>query len=151
MRLHNKTPFATDLVLPISFITSFSVSATMADAPRKKTLPFKPTALRMAAPTSQADNDANDDLDLFKRSKEMAPIVAAEQMRRWKKKQRQMEEEEERRRSSAGSKHALGDDDDDDGEDAAAALDANEEEDDDIYEAPSAQQAANATDKGAAE
>ena len=125
----------------------------MADAPRKKKLPFKPTALRMAAPASQAeDNIADDDLALFKRSKEMAPIVAAEQMRRWKKKQRQMEEDEERRRSSAGSKHALGDDDaENGGEDAVQVPDANEVDEEDIYEAPRTQDPGPAADQGAAE
>ncbi|EHK16779.1 uncharacterized protein TRIVIDRAFT_116026, partial [Trichoderma virens Gv29-8] len=68
-----------------------------------KKLPFKPTALRNAAPLSQptvsveeskrSDGNNDDDLDLFRQSREMAPIVAAERERKLnKKKQKQVEE-----------------------------------------------------------
>ncbi|KAJ6790187.1 hypothetical protein PWT90_07893 [Aphanocladium album] len=99
----------------------------------KKKLPFKPTALRNArpkpTPTSSTEdellqasardhhgddsgNDKDQDtLALFRRAKEMAPIVEADRerrMRRQLQKQREQEEAEERRRVSAGSKHPLG-------------------------------------------
>ncbi|POR33229.1 Uncharacterized protein TPAR_06589 [Tolypocladium paradoxum] len=85
--------------------------------PRKmKKLPFKPTALRRTSlpkPASGNDDAKGDDdgLALFRRSKEMAPIVAADRERRLKKKQKQ--EEERRRRSSAAmGKRPLEDADD---------------------------------------
>ncbi|UKZ51845.1 hypothetical protein TrVGV298_005609 [Trichoderma virens] len=80
------------------------MSDEVAAAPvRKKKLPFKPTALRNAAPLSQptvsveeskrSDGNNDDDLDLFRQSREMAPIVAAERERKLnKKKQKQVEE-----------------------------------------------------------
>ncbi|KAK0387563.1 hypothetical protein NLU13_3809 [Sarocladium strictum] len=86
--------------------------------PKKKKLPFKPTALRRtAAPTLSVSSSANDlqstqdladgaqDLDLFKRGKEMAPRLAEELERRLKKKEQQARKEDiERRRSSGGEK-----------------------------------------------
>lgn len=132
----------------------------MADAPPKKKLPFKPTALRSAAPaaTQASSKDAEDDgdgLDLFRRSKEMAPMVAAEQLRRWKRKQKRMaEEEEERRRSSGASKRSLEEDGGDDEEVGVAtgnlddAVNGNAD-DEDLYTAPSTQGAGPATDEEA--
>jgi hypothetical protein len=82
-----------------------------------KKLPFKPTALRKhAAPSTAPDSSINgaaatgkeqgkqydDGLDLFRRSKEMEPIVAADRERRLKKKLKRAEEEklaEERARN----------------------------------------------------
>lgn len=73
-----------------------------------KKLPFKPTALRRhAAPSATPESSANgtatqgknrekeydDGLDLFRRSKEMEPIVAADRERRLKKKMKKAEEE----------------------------------------------------------
>ncbi|KAK4069853.1 uncharacterized protein Triagg1_6648 [Trichoderma aggressivum f. europaeum] len=85
---------------------------------RKKKLPFKPTALRNVAPPSQptvsveeskrsnGNGDDGDDLDLFRQSREMAPIVAADRERKlnkWKQKQA----EEERRLSDVADKQLL--------------------------------------------
>ncbi|UKZ77666.1 hypothetical protein TrVFT333_005390 [Trichoderma virens FT-333] len=69
------------------------MSDEVAAAPvRKKKLPFKPTALRNAAPISQptvsveeskrSDGNNDDDLDLFRQSREMAPIKQVEEDRR---------------------------------------------------------------------
>lgn len=76
----------------------------MAPTGRMKKLPFKPTALRKPSlPRLVSSEDAskgghNDDgLALFRRSKEMEPIVAADRERRMRKKRRQ---DEERRRQS---------------------------------------------------
>ncbi|RFU78042.1 hypothetical protein TARUN_4198 [Trichoderma arundinaceum] len=82
------------------------MSDGVAAAPiKKKKLPFKPTALRNAAPLpkptavpvkdTKRDDDGDDDgLDLFRQAREMAPIMAAERERRLnKKKQKQAEEE----------------------------------------------------------
>lgn len=98
-------------------------------APTKKKLPFKPTALRkgLAKPTPTArsitedeappvtlalsdDDDDDDSLALFRRAKEMAPIVKADherRMRRQRQKQQEQEEEEERRRAFASNEHSL--------------------------------------------
>lgn len=69
-----------------------------------KKLPFKATALPKAASlkVETIDNEKeseNDGLDLFRRSKEMEPIMAADQERRLKKRRRH----EDQRRKSAGS------------------------------------------------
>ncbi len=111
-------------------------ATTMADlSTTKKKLPFKPTALRNARPKpapsssteddllqasaaaghhggrSDDEDDEEDTLALFRRAKEMAPIVEADRerrMRRQQQKQQQQEEQEaQRRRASAGSKHSL--------------------------------------------
>ncbi|CAM1506988.1 Fc.00g066290.m01.CDS01 [Cosmosporella sp. VM-42] len=80
-----------------------------ASSPRKKKLPFKPTALRRAAPkSSPKDEDKEDEDDvlaLFRRSKEMAPIVAADRERRMRRKQRHAEEE--RKRAAVAGKRPL--------------------------------------------
>ncbi|KAL4730426.1 hypothetical protein ACLX1H_002460 [Fusarium chlamydosporum] len=75
-----------------------------------KKLPFKPTALRKAAPkpsqpeeTKESDDDG---LALFRRRKEMAPIMAADLERRLKKRRAVEEEEERRRLETTGEKHA---------------------------------------------
>ncbi|KAF4444355.1 ubiquitin family protein [Fusarium austroafricanum] len=69
-----------------------------------KKLPFKPTALRRAAPkpTQPEDSKDSDDdgLSLFRRAKEMAPIMAADQERRWKR-HREAGQEAERKRLEA--------------------------------------------------
>lgn len=86
-------------------------------SPKKmKKLPFKPTALRKTSQLKLASSDDDtkgddDGLALFRRSKEMEPIVAADRERRLKKKQKQ-EEERRRRTSVAMGKRPLGDDDD---------------------------------------
>ncbi|KAM5355794.1 hypothetical protein ACJ41O_002440 [Fusarium nematophilum] len=72
-----------------------------------KGLPFKPTALRRAAAQkaaqSEESKEAEDNgLDLFRRSKEMAPRVEADLERRVKK--RQAELEAARRRSEAATR-----------------------------------------------
>ncbi|KAF4345578.1 ubiquitin supergroup [Fusarium beomiforme] len=69
-----------------------------------KKLPFKPTALRRAAtkPAQSEESKESDDdgLSLFRRAKEMAPIMAADQERRWKR-NRESEQEAERKRLEA--------------------------------------------------
>ncbi|KAJ4163885.1 hypothetical protein LMH87_005589 [Akanthomyces muscarius] len=101
----------------------------MADLTKK--LPFKPTALRNArpkpTPSSSTEDDAlqasaaagygrsddgddkQDTLAMFRRAKEMAPIIEADRERRMRRQQQkqQQEQEAERRRVSAGSKHSL--------------------------------------------
>lgn len=82
----------------------FKMADEGAPAPKKKKLPFKPTALRRAPkPVPKEDNKESDDdgLDLFRRSKEMAPIMAADRERRMRRKQKH---EEERRRSITSEK-----------------------------------------------
>ncbi|KAJ3454413.1 hypothetical protein MRS44_018307 [Fusarium solani] len=81
-------------------------------SPPKKLLPSKPTALRHAAkpaPVAKDDDSSDDGLELFRRSKEMAPVVAADRERRLKRKQKQRELEEqrqaERRMSDSGKRH----------------------------------------------
>jgi hypothetical protein len=88
----------------------------MADAVPKpvRKLPFKPTALGRSRaaprPSSSAesdgkgkgkqkatDSDEDDDLALFRRSREMAPRIAADRERRLAKAKRQKEGEEQRR------------------------------------------------------
>lgn len=81
--------------------------------PRAKKLPFKPTALRKSASQkvetpADATNTDDDGLELFRRSKEMEPIMAADRERRMKKKQKQ---EEERRKSAESAKRQLEDED----------------------------------------
>ncbi|CAJ0545863.1 Ff.00g093360.m01.CDS01 [Fusarium sp. VM40] len=64
-----------------------------------KKLPFKPTALRRPAPATQPEEskDSDDDgLALFRRAKEMAPIVAADRERRLKKRRAAELEAEQR-------------------------------------------------------
>ena len=92
----------------------------MADAaapPKTKKLPFKPTALRKSATpkASSPDDDSkknkkdeDDALALFRRSKEMAPIVARDRERRLQRLKKQ-KEAEERRRPSALEKRRLDD------------------------------------------
>lgn len=81
----------------------------------KKKLPFKPTALRRLAvpkPTpTQPDQkeeevkESDDDgLSLFRRSKEMAPIVAADRERRLKRHQKHQMDVERRTREAAREK-----------------------------------------------
>ncbi|KAF4976280.1 hypothetical protein FZEAL_7031 [Fusarium zealandicum] len=84
-----------------------------APAPKLKKLPFKPTALRRAAPkptqTEETKEGGDDDLYLFRRSKEMAPIVAADAERRLKRRQKLREAELDPKRSqleSSGEKRA---------------------------------------------
>lgn len=80
----------------------------------KKKLPFKPTALKRATAQkpldATADNAKVDDdgLDLFRRSREMEPIMAADRERQLRKKQK----EEERRRSGESAKRVREDDED---------------------------------------
>ncbi|KAM3444826.1 hypothetical protein NHJ13734_001016 [Beauveria thailandica] len=103
----------------------------------QKKLPFKPTALRKARPTltpstsTELDSlqnpagagddsgggrgDEQDSLALFRRAKEMAPIVEADRERRLRRlQQKQREQEKERRRALAASKPTLVDGDDED-------------------------------------
>ncbi|KAJ6446080.1 ubiquitin supergroup [Purpureocillium lavendulum] len=116
-----------------------------ASPPKKlKKLPFKPTALRKTSlpklassddddggggggGDSKADaKDSNDDgLALFRRSKEMEPIMEAERARRLKKKQ-QREEEKRKRASVKLGKRPLVDEDEDGGDAAPRDDDDNE-------------------------
>ncbi|RGP74319.1 ubiquitin supergroup [Fusarium longipes] len=73
-----------------------------------KKLPFKPTALRKAAPKPSQPEDAKDSdddgLDLFRRRKEMAPIMAADLDRRMKKRRAAESEEERQQRQTTEEK-----------------------------------------------
>ncbi|KAH0499123.1 hypothetical protein TgHK011_006339 [Trichoderma gracile] len=94
------------------------MSDEVAAAPvRKKKLPFKPTALRNVAPASKPastaedgkkgeGDDDDDGLDLFRQSREMERIVAAERERKLNKK-KQKEAEEERHMSDMAEKQLL--------------------------------------------
>lgn len=80
--------------------------------PKAKKLPFKPTALRRSAskfvaPANHGKAQDDDGLDLFRRSKEMQPIMEADRERRLKKKQRL---EEERRKAAATAWKRLSED-----------------------------------------
>ncbi|KAG6010619.1 hypothetical protein E4U21_005117 [Claviceps maximensis] len=98
--------------------------------PKAKKLPFKPTALRKTAARadSPADNHKarhGDGLELFRRSKEMQPIMEAERERRLMKKKQREEEEEEaaRRRAATAGKRPWEDGDDlDENSDLAAQV-----------------------------
>ncbi|EGR50942.1 uncharacterized protein TRIREDRAFT_120794 [Trichoderma reesei QM6a] len=94
------------------------MSDEVAAAPvRKKKLPFKPTALRNVAPVSKPattaedgkkgeGDDDGDGLDLFRQSREMERIVAAERERKLNKK-KQKQAEEERHLSDMAEKQLL--------------------------------------------
>lgn len=80
--------------------------------PKAKKLPFKPTALRRSAskfvaPVNHGKAQDDDGLDLFRRSKEMRPIMEADRERRLKKKQKL---EEERRKAAATAGKRLSED-----------------------------------------
>lgn len=80
--------------------------------PKAKKLPFKPTALRRSAskfvaPANHGKAQDDDGLDLFRRSKEMQPIMEADRERRLKKKQKL---EEERRKAAATAWKRLSED-----------------------------------------
>ncbi|KAF5019835.1 hypothetical protein F66182_8148 [Fusarium sp. NRRL 66182] len=84
-----------------------------------KKLPFKPTALRRAAPKPSQPQDTNesddDGLALFQRSKEMAPIMAADLERRLKKHRQHREaglEAERRKHEAVGEKRPREDSED---------------------------------------
>ena len=84
--------------------------------PPKKKLPFKPTALWKAAqPTPKPSGETKDDGfdSIFRRSGDMAAIIAADQERRLKK-MRRREEKREQRRLSAGKKRSLDDEEEED-------------------------------------
>ena len=86
----------------------------LATSPKKKKLPFKPTALRRAAAPKPSQKDEgkesdDDNLALFRRAKEMAPTLAADVERR--RRRRQQKEEEERRRAAAAEKRPRDDTD----------------------------------------
>lgn len=86
-----------------------------APAPKIKKLPFKPTALRKAAPEPTPEDgskksDDDDGLALFRRSKEMAPIVARDRERRMQKNKRNKEVEGQRRSSGAEKRRVEEDD-----------------------------------------
>lgn len=100
----------------------------MADAitPKMKKLPFKPTALRNRFPAASSTPSASqnvtpgensssakgkgkekekaydDGLDLFRRSEEMKPIVAADQKRRMRRQMKKAEDEKVAERRSLG-------------------------------------------------
>ncbi|KAF9774518.1 hypothetical protein IL306_007472 [Fusarium sp. DS 682] len=83
-----------------------------------KKLPFKPTALRRAAtkPAQSEDSKESDDdgLSLFRRAKEMAPIMAADQERRWKRNREAEQEAERKRLETIGKKRPREDSQDSD-------------------------------------
>ncbi|KPM38077.1 hypothetical protein AK830_g8493 [Neonectria ditissima] len=89
---------------------------TMASSPpKKKKLPFKRTAVRRSAakdaPVAESKNGDDDDLALFRRAKEMAPIITADSERRLKRalKHRELETKtrEAGRHSSVGAKRSF--------------------------------------------
>ncbi|KAK2589962.1 hypothetical protein QQS21_012353 [Conoideocrella luteorostrata] len=87
-----------------------SEKATAPPPLRAKKLPFKPTALRRSAAKpdpSPADKDEtqvdDDDLRLFRRSKEMQPIMEADRERHLRKKQR-LAEKRQRSAETAGKR-----------------------------------------------
>ena len=93
------------------------MSDEVAAAPVRKKLPFKPTALRKVVPapkpassaedSKKGEGDDDDDgLDLFRQSREMERIVAAERERRLNK-QKQKRAEEERRLSDMAEQQLL--------------------------------------------
>ncbi|KAG6014862.1 hypothetical protein E4U54_004760, partial [Claviceps lovelessii] len=84
--------------------------------PKAKKLPFKPTALGKtasrlagaggASADTKKEQYGDDGLDLFRRSKEMQPIMEAERERRLlrkKRKQKQKQDQEEERRKAAAT------------------------------------------------
>ncbi|KAF4958180.1 hypothetical protein FSARC_11064 [Fusarium sarcochroum] len=81
-----------------------------------KKLPFKPTALRRAAPkpTQPEESKESDDdgLALFRRAKEMAPIMAADRERRLKRHRAAELETERRRHETGGDKRSREDSED---------------------------------------
>ncbi|KAG8421119.1 hypothetical protein J3458_003024 [Metarhizium acridum] len=99
---------------PVSPTTTMMGEEPSPSRPKAKKLPFKPTALRKSASqrlaTPSDDTNIDDGLDLFRRSKEMEPIVAADRERRMKKKMKQKQEEEARRKSDESAKRPLDDD-----------------------------------------
>ncbi|KAF7550301.1 hypothetical protein G7046_g8061 [Stylonectria norvegica] len=78
--------------------------------PKKKKLPFKPTALRRTVvtpnltPVDSSNGSDDHSLDLFRRSKEMAPIVAADRERRMRRKQKHADAGRRRSSTSMGEK-----------------------------------------------
>ncbi|KAI1068452.1 hypothetical protein LB507_004790 [Fusarium sp. FIESC RH6] len=113
------------------------------DANMKK-LPFKPTALRKAAPKPSQPEEAkesdDDGLALFRRRKEMAPIMAADLERRLKKRRAAEEEEERRRLQTTGEKRTR-----DDSEDAKDPEIPSQGEPSNAHEGPSSTQLNNET------
>ncbi|KAJ4271819.1 hypothetical protein NW762_000525 [Fusarium torreyae] len=81
-----------------------------------KKLPFKPTALRRAAPKptqpDESKDSDEDDLALFRRAKEMAPIMAADRERRLKRHRAAELEAERRRHGAVGDKRSREDSED---------------------------------------
>ncbi|KAM0564370.1 hypothetical protein ACHAPJ_000583 [Fusarium lateritium] len=81
-----------------------------------KKLPFKPTALRRAAPKptqpEEPKDSDDDDLALFRRAKEMAPIMAADRERRLKRHRAAELEAERRRHGAVGDKRSREDSED---------------------------------------
>ncbi|PKS06388.1 hypothetical protein jhhlp_007136 [Lomentospora prolificans] len=70
----------------------------MSDSTNKKRLPFKPTALRKSAPApAEKPAGEDDDLALFKRSREMLPMVAKEAERRAQKEKAERDARRRRR------------------------------------------------------
>ncbi|KAH7196972.1 ubiquitin-2 like Rad60 SUMO-like-domain-containing protein [Fusarium flagelliforme] len=109
-----------------------------------KKLPFKPTALRKAAPKPSEPEEAkesdDDGLALFRRRKEMAPIMAADLERRLKKRRAAEEEEERRRLQTTGEKRTR-----DDSEDAKDSEILSQGEPSNAQEGPSSVQLSNET------
>ena len=109
-----------------------------------KKLPFKPTALRKAAPKPSQPEEAkesdDDGLALFRRRKEMAPIMAADLERRLKKRRAAEEEEERRRLQTTGEKRTR-----DDSEDAKDPEIPSQGEPSNAHEGPSSTQLNNET------
>jgi hypothetical protein len=109
-----------------------------------KKLPFKPTALRKAAPKPSQPEESkesdDDGLALFRRRKEMAPIMAADLERRLKKRRAAEEEEERRRLQTTGEKRTR-----DDSEDAKDSEIPIQGEPSNAHEGPSSAQLNNET------
>lgn len=77
----------------------------------QKRLPFKPTALRKAALPANVsthgkpETDDVDGLELFRRAKEMQPLVEADRERKMRRRQKQ--EEERRKAAETAVKRSL--------------------------------------------
>ncbi|KJZ76683.1 hypothetical protein HIM_04019 [Hirsutella minnesotensis 3608] len=96
-------------------MASSAADGVAAATPEKmKKLPFKPTALRrqsLPRPTpSDSETKTDDDLALFRRSKEMEPIMAADLERQWKRKQKKQGDEQKPQPASQTKRPREGDD-----------------------------------------
>lgn len=108
MRL--KAPRLANLAMPHTLLYfTMNDGAPTPPHPTAKKLPFNATALRKAAllnvgTIAKKKGSENDELDLFRRSKEMEPLIAADHERRIKK---QRQEYTRRRSAESSAKRVL--------------------------------------------